>query len=120
MKHLSFKDTQFILEAIDHLIKEYNERLSIIEEKEEDEDEASDLGNDCMFLESLRTELEKSLSQRNSLKLAKASNGSSLRKESISLDELLKPVLQLSINERLLLVEAITQSVCQEKNRMAS
>ena len=48
MKHLSFKDTQFIIEAIDHLIKEYNERLLAIEENEEDEDEASDLGIDTI------------------------------------------------------------------------
>ncbi len=34
----------------------------------------------------------------------------------MSLDELVKPVLQLSINERLLLVDAITQSIRQEKN----
>ena len=43
-------------------LKNNNERLLAIEENEEDEDEASDLGNDCMFLESLRTELEKSIS----------------------------------------------------------
>ena len=97
MKHLSFKDTQFIIEAIDHLIKEYNERLLAIEENEEDEDEASDLGNDCMFLESLRTELEESLSQGNTLKLPETSNGSSQGQERMSLDELVKPVLQLSI-----------------------
>ncbi len=116
MKHLSFKDTQFIVEAIDHLIKEYNERLLAIEENEEDEDEASDLGNDCMFLESLRAELEKSLSQGNTIKLSETSNGSSQDTERMSLDELVKSVLQLSINERLLLVDAITQSIRQEKN----
>ena len=116
MKYLSFKDTQFIVEAIDHLIKEYNERLLAIEENEENEDEASDLGNDCMFLESLRTELEKSLSQGNTIKLSETSIGSSQDKARMSLDELVKPVLQLSINERLLLVDAITQSIRQEKN----
>ena len=114
MKYLSFKDTQFIIAAIDHLIKEYNERPLAIEENEEDEDEASDLGNDCMFLESLRTELEESLSQGNTLKLPETSNGSSQGQERMSLDELVKQVLQLSINERLLLVEAITQSIRQE------
>ena len=119
-KHLSFKDTRFIIEAIDHLIKEYNERLLAIEEKEEDEDEASELGNDFMFLESLRTELEESSSQGQTLKLPETSNGSSQGQERMSLDELVKPVLQLSINERLLLVEAITQSIRQEKTSMPS
>ena len=120
MKHLSFKDTQFILEAINHLIRDYNERLSTLEENEDNEDEASNLDNDCMFLESLRIELEKSLSQENTLKLAEASHASSQDKERMSLDELVKPVLQLSINERLLLVEAITKSIRQEKTLMAS
>jgi len=69
MKHLSFKDTQFIIEAINHLIKKYEEELLAIEENEEEEDKASDLGNDYMFLESLKTELEKSLSQENTLEL---------------------------------------------------
>ncbi len=115
MKYLSFKDTQFILEAINHLIRDYNERLSTLEENEDNEDEASNLDNDCMFLESLRIELEKSLNQGNTFKLPKYSDSSSPEKEKIPLNQLVKPILQLSINERLLLVEAITQSIRQEK-----
>ena len=56
--NLSFKDTKFIIEALNHLINSYNQRLSEIEDLEEHEDEASELGNDTVFLESLCTELE--------------------------------------------------------------
>jgi hypothetical protein len=59
--NLSFKDIQFIVEAIDHLIEKYQERLKQIEDI--DEDEASDLGNDTMFLESLRRKLGDSLNK---------------------------------------------------------
>ncbi|MDZ8107587.1 MAG: hypothetical protein RM338_18470 [Nostoc sp. DedQUE12a] len=57
--NLSFKDIKFIIEAIDGLIEKYQERLNQIEDI--DEDEASDLGNDTMFLESLRRKLANSL-----------------------------------------------------------
>ena len=57
--NLSFKDIQFIIEAIDNLIETYQERLKNIE----DVDEASDIGNDSMFLASLRKDLEKNLEQ---------------------------------------------------------
>ncbi|MBD2384766.1 hypothetical protein [Cylindrospermum sp. FACHB-282] len=53
--NLSFKDIQFIVEAIELLIEKYQERLKEIEDI--DEDEASDIGNDTMFLESLHRKL---------------------------------------------------------------
>lgn len=59
--NLSFKDIQFIVEAIELLIEKYQERLKQIEDI--DEDEASDLGNDTMFLESLRRKLGDSLNK---------------------------------------------------------
>lgn len=59
MMNLSFKDTQFIIEAIDNLIDNYQERIKAIQDI--DEDEASDLSNDCMFLECLRQDLAKSV-----------------------------------------------------------
>ncbi|MBD2773245.1 hypothetical protein [Iningainema tapete] len=55
---LSFKDIQFIIEAIDNLIKTYEERLN---REDINEDDTSALGNDCMFLEALRNDLAKSL-----------------------------------------------------------
>ncbi|NJM62023.1 MAG: hypothetical protein HC849_20380 [Oscillatoriales cyanobacterium RU_3_3] len=42
--NLSFKDLRFIIEAIEHQIDAYKERLQVIEDI--DEDEAADLGND--------------------------------------------------------------------------
>ncbi|MFN6502350.1 MAG: hypothetical protein RMX65_035925 [Nostoc sp. DedQUE01] len=57
--NLSFKDIKFIIEGIDGLIEKYQEQLNQIEDI--DEDEASDLGNDTMFLESLRRKLANSL-----------------------------------------------------------
>ncbi|MHC5597494.1 MAG: hypothetical protein ACYTXC_16405 [Nostoc sp.] len=57
--NLSFKDIKFIIEAIDRLIEKYQERLNEIEDT--NEDEACDLGNDTMFLESLRRKLANSL-----------------------------------------------------------
>ncbi|MFN6558686.1 MAG: hypothetical protein RMY28_002625 [Nostoc sp. ChiSLP01] len=57
--NLSFKDIKFIIEAIDRLIDKYQERLHEIEDT--NEDEASALGNDTMFLDSLRRKLANSL-----------------------------------------------------------
>ncbi|NER36248.1 MAG: hypothetical protein F6J93_20080 [Oscillatoria sp. SIO1A7] len=57
----SFKDLQFIVEAIGCLSEKYQERLDAIEDL--DEDEASDLGNDCMFLELLCQDIEKKLAE---------------------------------------------------------
>lgn len=58
---LSFKDVQFIIEALDYRIQTYREVL--INQEDLDEDEASDISNDCGFLEALRTDLAKALSQ---------------------------------------------------------
>jgi hypothetical protein len=104
---LSFKDTQFIIEAIDNLIKTYENRLS---SENIDEDDVSDIGNDCMFLEALRKDLRKSLEQG----LSPNQDNSSLNLLSFSIQELMQPVLQLPINQRLILVDAITESIRQE------
>ena len=39
--NLSFKDLRFIIEAIEHQINAYQERLQVIEDLDEDEDEAA-------------------------------------------------------------------------------
>ncbi|MDJ0682618.1 MAG: hypothetical protein QNJ18_22490 [Xenococcaceae cyanobacterium MO_167.B52] len=59
--NLSFKDLTFILEAIDNLLDLYNNRLEKIEDQEEHEDEVSDLSNDCMFLETLKSEIQQNI-----------------------------------------------------------
>jgi hypothetical protein len=107
--NLSFKDIQFIIEAIDCLIASYQERLNNIEDI--DEDEASDLGNDSMFLAALRTDLAKSL-EPGVFPQTKDSSLTNL--EGLSLPELMKPVLQLPINDRLVLIDAITESIRNE------
>jgi hypothetical protein len=120
--NLSFKDIQFIIEAIDNLIEKYQERLKSIEDVDEDEDEASDLGNDCMFLTALKGDLAKSLEQSVSPQSLEYSGSSRqetkeqsfANSEGLSLPELMKPVLQLPINDRLVLVDAITESIRQE------
>ena len=115
--NLSFKDTKFILEAINHLLERYNSRLLQIEELEEYEDEASDLENDSMFLESLKLEIEKTIELEEPIKL---NNVDSQTESPKNLESLTESTLQLSINERLLLVEAITQSIRKETNLIAS
>lgn len=62
---LSYKATQFIIEAIDFQIEAYQKRLEEIEDA--DDDEASDLGNDCGFLEALRNDLLESLREEKLL-----------------------------------------------------
>lgn len=114
--NLSFKDLQFILEAINHLLNQYNTRLKKIEDQEEYEDEAADLGNDSMFLESLKSEIEKNLDKGEKINLSVSSNVKSPK----TLESLTESTLKLSINERLLLVEAITQSIRKETNLIAS
>jgi hypothetical protein len=68
--NLSFKDLRFIIEAIEHQINAYQERLQVIQEV--DEDEAADIGNDIKFLELLHadmtTTLEQNLEQNTSVK----------------------------------------------------
>ena len=66
--NLSLKDLRFLLEAIEHQIKTYQERLQVIEDVEEDEDEAADLGNDIKFLELLHADMKRSLDQNTSVK----------------------------------------------------
>jgi len=56
---LSFKDIKFMIEAVDNLMVKYQERINQIEDL--DEDEVSDLGNDIMFLSSLRKKIDDSL-----------------------------------------------------------
>ena len=114
--NLSFKDLKFILEAINNLLSQYNSRLEEIEDLEEYEDEASDLGNDCMFLESLKSEIEQNIDKSEKINLSVSSKTESLK----TLESLTESTLQLSINERLLLVEAITQSIRKETNLIAS
>lgn len=114
--NLSFKDLKFILEAINHLLNQYNSRLEKIEDQEEYEDEAADLGNDSMFLESLKSEIEQNIDQGDQINLSISSNVESPQ----TLESLTESTLQLSINERLLLVEAITQSIRKETSLIAS
>ncbi|MGL5796327.1 MAG: hypothetical protein ACRC06_18370 [Waterburya sp.] len=114
--NLSFKDLKFILEALDNLLSQYNSRLEKIEDLEEYEDEVSDLSNDYMFLESLKSEIEKSIDGDKKINLSVSSKTESQK----TLESLTELTLQLSINERLLLVEAITQSIRKETNLIAS
>ena len=118
--NLSFKDTKFIIEALNHLINTYNKRLSEIEDLEEYEDEASELGNDTLFLESLQTEIEKTLSNHNNLSLPTFSNLNHQQEKITSPDSLMNSVLQLSIHQRLLLLEAISESIRNDNNLKAS
>lgn len=114
--NLSYKDLKFILESIDRLLNQYNIRSKKIEDSEDHEDEAPDLANDCMFLESLKLEIEQNINLDNTLD----SSVSSQTELKNTLESLTESTLQLSINERLLLVEAITQSIRKESNLIAS
>ncbi|MBW4533743.1 MAG: hypothetical protein KME09_07370 [Pleurocapsa minor HA4230-MV1] len=116
---LSFKDIKFILEALEHLLSRYDTRLKEIEDLEEYEEEASDLGNDYLFLESLKLEIEKNIHNNESsnhdfiISMSQAT-------EPQNLEFIIQSTLSLSINERLLLVEAITQSIRKEAKLIAS
>lgn len=101
--NLSYKATQFIIEAIEYQIQAYQERLN---QEDLDEDEASDIINDSGFLEALSRDLKKNLSEGTTPDVVKPSDRSS--------EEVMRQVLQLSINERLSLVDAITESIRQE------
>lgn len=57
--NLSYKDVQFMIEALDDKIKSYQEILEVID----DEDKISDVSNDCYFLENLRQDLAKCLNK---------------------------------------------------------
>jgi hypothetical protein len=108
---LSYKATQFIIEAIEYQIQAYQERLN---QENLDEDEASDIINDSGFLEALCRDLKKNLNEGKTPDVQKSSDSSSLEIKDRSSEELVRQVLQLSMNERLLLVDAITQSIRQE------
>lgn len=56
--NLSPKAIRFIIEALDYRIEAYQQRLQV---EDLDENEASDISNDALFLESLRQELAKTL-----------------------------------------------------------
>jgi hypothetical protein len=118
--NLSFKDLRFIIEAIEHQINAYQERLQVIEDV--DEDEAADLGNDIKFLELLHADITTSLEQESSVKPLNYDEGFSLARNDKSSEnskdlyfqELVELTRELSLSERLFLVEAITASVRQE------
>lgn len=101
--NLSYKATQFIIEAIEYQIKAYQERLT---QEDLDDDDTSDIINDSGFLEALCRDLKKNLGEGKTPDVIKSSDRSS--------EELMRQVLQLSMNERLSLVDAITQSIRQE------
>ena len=116
--NLSFKDLRFIIEAIEHQINAYKERLQVIE----DVDEAADLGNDIKFLELLHADMTTTLEQNTSVKTLSYGEVSSPdpkdnfseNSKKISFQELVELTRELSLSERLFLVEAITSSVRQE------
>lgn len=101
--NLSYKAMQFIFEAIEYQIQAYQERL---DKEDLDEDEASEIINDSGFLEALCRDLKKNLSEETTPDVIKPYDRSS--------KELIRQVLQLSMNERLSLVDAITESIRQE------
>lgn len=100
---LSYKDIKFTIEAIEQLINIDEAKL---DREDIDEDEAADLGNDCMFLESLRRNLAENL--ESDLTAAKPNLSSILQQ--LSDRELIKTVLALPIDRQLALTNAITQS----------
>jgi hypothetical protein len=104
---LSYKDIKFTIEAIDNLLNKYETTL---DSEDIDEDEASDLGNDCMFLESLRNNLATNL--KSDLTQNQPQIFSIL--EQLSSQELIKVVLELPIERQLALTSAIAQSFGQE------
>ena len=67
---LSFKDVQFIIEALELQIESYQKRL---QDEELDEDIVSDIGNDRYFLESLHKDLIRAIKEGNLPKLAELS-----------------------------------------------
>ena len=112
---LSFKDLKFISEALENLLNKYDRRLKEIEDIEECEDEASDIDNDYLFIESLKQEIEKNMSQN---KLVSSDDSLPMVKQ--NLESVIKLASNLSVNERLLLVEAVTKSIRKESDLIAS
>ena len=103
---LSFKDIQFTIEAIDLLTGTYESHL---DRQSIDEDEAADLGNGRMFLQSLRhklsTNVASNLVDKPSL---------TLRSQTIPAQTLINLAVELPIDRRLALIDAITESIRQE------
>ncbi|NJL91594.1 MAG: hypothetical protein HC916_18790 [Coleofasciculaceae cyanobacterium SM2_1_6] len=67
---LSFKDVQFIIEALELQIETYKKRL---QDEDLDEDLASDIGNDRYFLEALHKDLTRAIKEGSLPKLAEPS-----------------------------------------------
>lgn len=107
------KTTRFIIEALDYRIEAYQERLKA---EDLDEDEESDITNDSEFLEAIRTEMAKTLKKSDSAEMSSESEKEVSLSDDVgfSLEDLVKSVLNLSIDQRLLLVDAITESIRQE------
>lgn len=61
--NLSPKALRFLIEALDYRIQAYQEQLDF---DSLDEDTASDIGNDAMYLETLRQDLLKALESQTS------------------------------------------------------
>jgi hypothetical protein len=102
--NLSYKAKPFISEAIEYQIQAYQERLN---QEDLDENEAPDIINDYVFLEALCRDLKKNLTEGKTPDVQKSSETSSLKIKDRFSEELVRQFLQLSMNERLLLVDAI-------------
>ena len=68
---LSFKDVQFIIEALEFRIEVYQQFL---QDPELNEDEIADIGNDCYFLEALCKDMTKSIQDGSLPKIAESSS----------------------------------------------
>ncbi|MBR8826530.1 MAG: hypothetical protein DSM107014_01260 [Gomphosphaeria aponina SAG 52.96 = DSM 107014] len=112
MKTLSFKDIQFILEALEALVKIYTNRIQKLEALENYEDEISDLSNDSLFLQELITDFQNQQTQELAILVSEPD----LKKS--DLETLIKQVKNLSIDEKLILVESLTSSIREEYNLM--
>ncbi len=105
MKTLSFKDIQFIIEALESLLKNYSDRIQQIEALENYEDEISDLSNDSLFLQELITDLQNQQTQELALLVPE------FDLQKMTLQTLIKQGKNLSIEEKLILVESLTSSI---------
>ncbi len=108
MKTLSFKDIQFIIEALEALVKIYTERIQELEALENYEDEISDLSNDSLFLQELITDLQNQQTQELALLVPEVNF------KKMDLDTLIKQMKKLSIDKKLILVESLTSSIREE------
>ena len=112
MKTLSFKDIQFIIEALESLLKNYSDRIQQIEALENYEDEISDLSNDSLFLQELITDLQNQQTQELALLVPEFDF------KKMPLQTLIKQGKNLSIEEKLILLESLTSSIREEYNLM--